>query len=102
MCYLHVCSQCYIVVHVELVDFLSSGNNSNNNDASLQHTYNKFLAIQPVRCHVRCSENLLHQSTLWFTAAVASGFCAIVATCVLASITSLNYVGRLSYMPTCN
>ena len=44
----------------------------------------------------------LWESTLRFTAAVASGFCAIVATCVLASITSSNYVGGIPCVSTCN
>ena len=45
----------------------------------------KFLAIQPIRCCVWHPENLLHQSTLQV---MTSCFCAIIATHVLASITS--------------
>ena len=48
----------------------------------------KILAIQPVWCRLWHSESLLHRFTLRFTAAVGSGFCAIVATLVLASITT--------------
>ena len=54
----------------------------------------KFLAIQPVRCHVWHLENLLHHSTLRFMPAVASSFHAIVATHVLASIMSFNRCRR--------
>ena len=53
----------------------------------------KFLAIQLVWWRIWHSENLLHSSTLWFTAAVGSGVCAIVATCVLALITSSEWRG---------
>ena len=45
------------------------------------------------------SINLLHWSTLRFTAAIASGFCTILAMRVLASITSSNYVGRIPACP---
>ena len=59
----------------------------------------KFLAIYPVRCHVWHSEDLLHWSTLQFMAAIASRFCAIVATHVLASTTSSELYGRASMHP---
>ena len=102
LCYLCFCSQLYIVVHVELVGFLRlNSNNDGFNDDSLQHNKSKkFLAIQPVRCRVRYSVNLLHRSTLRFTAAVASDFCAIVA--MRALITSSNYVDGIPCKPTCN
>ena len=48
-------------------------------------TNHKISCHQLVRCHVWCYENLLHRSTLWFTAAVASGFlchCSYVCTCL--------------------
>ena len=50
----------------------------------LAYNTTNFLAIQPIRCSD--TENLLHQFTLQFMAAVANDFRAVVATCVLASI----------------
>ena len=95
MCYLCLCSQQYIVVHIELVDFLRLWWQLEQQRCCLTtQQLKKFLAVQPIWCCFWCSENLLHRSTLRFMAAVASSFCAIVATSVLASITSSNYVGR--------
>ena len=72
VCYLHLCSQWYILVHVEIVDALSQWR-QHKQQRRLQHTtITKFLAIQPARYRVWHSENLLHWSTLWFTATTAS------------------------------
>ena len=88
VCYLHLCSQRYIVVHIELVDALSQWQ-QRKQQRHLRHiTITKFLAIQPARYRVWHSENLLHRSTLWFTATIASAFFSVIATHVLASITS--------------
>ena len=62
-------------------------------------TYNtqqitKCLAIQPVWYSVWHPENLLHWSTLRFTTAVGSGFVSLLATRVLALITSSERCGR--------
>ena len=52
MCYLHLCSQRYIVVHVELVDF--------DNDASLQHA---LIALPTISKRKRSAvENTQHYS----------------------------------------
>ena len=100
MCYLCLCSH---FVDVKLVDFLRLWRQFEQQWRYLTtQQLTKFLAIQPIRCRVWCSENPLHRSTLRFMAAVASGFCAIVAMHVLASITSLNYVGGIPCMPTHN
>ena len=47
-----------------------------------------------LRYRVWHSENLLYQSTLQFMASIASSLCVIVATCVLALITSSKQCGR--------
>ena len=63
VCYLCLCSQRYIVAHI----------------------VTRFLSMQPFRCCVWHFLDLPYQSTLWVMAAVPSCFCAIAATCVLAS-----------------
>ena len=56
--------------------------------------------ITKISCHFRPSgamsdtENILHRSALRFTATVASDFCAIIATRVLASIMSSELDGH--------
>ena len=52
MCYLCLCSQRYIVVHVELVDFLRLWRQLEQQYWLTTQQLAKFLAIQPVRCHV--------------------------------------------------
>ena len=82
VCYLRLCSQRYIIVHVELVDFLSHAVATTRTTTTLAYNTQQitmFLAIQPVWCRVWHPENLLHPFTLRFTAAIGSGFCAIVS-----------------------
>lgn len=61
--------------------FWVSVDNSINNHASIQHTTN-HIAIHPIRCCVRHSEKLLHQSTMRFTANVANGLCHVATTAI--------------------
>ena len=79
-------SQRYIVIHVELVDFLR-----------LWRQLEKQWWLSYSACQVPFL--MLWESTtpvymyLAIHSCLPSGFCAIVATCVLASITNSNYVG---------
>ena len=86
----------FIDVHVELVDFLSTYVLTTQTITLAKTQIMKFLAMSDT---LRIYYTGL-PCNLW-TAAVASVFCAIVATCVLASITSSKLCGQdfeLAYM----
>ena len=72
-------------VHVELVNFFESVATTRTTTTLAYNTQQimKFLVTHPIWCRTWHSENLLHRSTLRFTAAIASSFCVIVATHVL-------------------
>ena len=52
MCYLCLCRQRYIVVHVQVVDFLRLWGHLEQRRYLTTQQIKKILAIQPVRCRV--------------------------------------------------
>ena len=95
VCYLHLCSQQYILLSIKNKSIFWVCDNNLNNDASLQYTTNHEVSCHlAVWCCVWHSENLLHLSTLRCTGPIASRFCAIIATHVLASIMSFEWHRR--------
>ena len=81
MCYLCLCSQRYSCPRRTSRSLEAVATTRTTTTLGLTTQLTKFLAIQPVtgvRCLIWCCYYLLHRSTLRFTAAVASRFCAIV------------------------